>query len=96
MRAEAVVQEWKRHGEVGAQEHVQPHGRTTQPRRLSEPPVVETVQISSTTGAGSSRFSTGASSEMTLKVVKCFNCKKKGHLARSYPEPTEERHDKAN
>ena len=36
---------------------------------------------------GSLNPSTGTSDEMSLKSIKCFNCKKKGHFAKMCPEP---------
>ena len=36
---------------------------------------------------GSTKPPNDSNFEMSLKAVKCFNCKKKGHLARLCPEP---------
>jgi len=33
------------------------------------------------------KLTAGAGSEMSLKGVRCFNCKQTGHLAKSCPEP---------
>ena len=86
MQAEAVVQERKRRDEIGAQEQ-RPCEKIVQPRRQPEPQAVEPVPRPSNLDTGGAKSSSGTNGEMSLKAVKCFNCKKKGHFARLCPEP---------
>lgn len=78
MLAEAAVQE-RKDGMEAKNKHIlgemfDPEGNLSQP-----------VLRSSNPDPGSAKCSSGTNGEMSLKAVKCFNYKKKGHLAN--PEP---------
>ena len=86
MQAEAVVQERKRRDELVTQGQTC-HGRATRPGRKPDSQPADSVPRSRNTDMGSTKPPNDSNVEMSLKAVKCFNCKKKGHLARSCPEP---------
>ena len=86
MQAEAVVQERKRRDELVTQVQTG-HGRTTRLGRKPDSQPADPVPRSRNTDMGSTKPPNDSNVEMSLKAVKCFNCKKKGHLARSCPEP---------
>ena len=62
------------------------NGRTNQQRKHTETPQQGVVPRSNV-DSGSVNSPAGTSKEMTLKAVKCFNCKKKGYIAKMCPEP---------
>ena len=68
--------------EVQGQEQ---HGRNSQQRKRTETPKQEAVPRSGR-DTRSSNPSTGTSDEISLKSLKCFNCKWKGHFAKMCPE----------
>ena len=61
------------------------HGRNSQQRKCTETPKQEAVPRSGR-DTGSLNPSTGTSDEMSLKSIKCFNCKRKSHFAKMCPE----------
>ena len=84
MRAETVIHERKQRDEL-VQGQMQ-HGRTSQQRKHTKAPQQGVVPRSNV-DTGSVNSPAGTSEEMTLKAVKCFNCKKKGHIAKMCLEP---------
>ena len=77
LRAEAVLQERARRSHQTSKKHLT--GVNVKPHNYSSPEIGQLSQKKQDTAI--------ASTEMSMRRVKCFNCNQKGHLAKMCPLP---------